>query len=165
MTRLNKISLTALAGLLALSLAPAARAATATDTFEVKTKVKTTCTIVATDIVLPDYDPTDASPLVATSNALEVRCSKGTGYTVYLVSTGTVATSGVRRMTSSGAETLQYTLSTSTGSAVDNITAFTTGTRTTNAALTIPVKVTVAAQQDVTGGADFADTVTSNIDF
>jgi spore coat protein U-like protein len=164
MTRHNKLSLSTLASLLALSLAPAAHAAP-TDTFEVKTKVKEVCSIVASDIVLPEYDPTDAADLTQTSDALEVRCSKGTTYTVYLVSTGTVVSSGVRTMKSAANESLTYTLSPSAGTAVDNDDAFASGTSTTNAPMTLPVTVTVAALQDVTALADFSDTVTSNVDF
>jgi spore coat protein U-like protein len=106
------------------------------------------------------------TPLVHTENALTVRCSKGTTYTVYLVSPSTVAASGVRELSATGGEKLQYTLTAVDGTTVvNNTAAFATALRDSNAAIPLPVKVTVAAEQNVTAGAEFSETVTSNINF
>lgn len=94
----------AMAALL-LAASPAARAATATTTFNVSATVQTSCAVSAADLAFGTYDAASATDATATST-VTVTCSLLTPYTISL-DTGTHAAGSTRRM-GSGASRLSY---------------------------------------------------------
>lgn len=78
---MKKLSLLALA-VLACAAAPA-MAATTTGTFNVTLTVQKACTVNTNDIAFGSHDFVEAGP-VNVSSTINVKCTKGTGYTVAL---------------------------------------------------------------------------------
>lgn len=95
---------------LALSVPlPSARAATATDTFQVTATIADVCSVDANDLNFGTYNPFSGTALDG-STTLIVACTLTTAYTVGLdAGTGTGATVAVRKMLN-GANALNYSL-------------------------------------------------------
>jgi len=90
---------------LALALPTLVRAASSTDSFEVRARVQPDCAVVASDIDFGVYDP---SRKAEATGDLEIYCTKHTEYSIYL-GPGENGTIPDRRM-SNGRETLPYNL-------------------------------------------------------
>ena len=90
--------LTGLSAGILLALAGGAQAATKTDTFVVSATVNANCFIDATDLTFPGFD--GSVDVLGTSN-IEVRCSSGAAYNLYL-NVGTAGGSFASRALSDG---------------------------------------------------------------
>ena len=149
----------------ALAAAGSASALTATTTFQVTATVQKVCSVTATALAFGNYTP--GAGAIPGNSTLNVKCTKGTTFTVAL-DKGTTAggTSAQRLMTAGGADRLQYNLYTTAAFATlfgDGTTgAVGSGTGTglaTNVALTVFGNLPdSAANQAVTPGA-YADTI------
>ena len=100
-------TLTGLTAGVLLALAGGAQAATKTDTFVVSATVAANCFVTAEDMTFLGFD--GSADVTATSD-IDVRCSNGSGYSLYLnVGTGG-GSFATREMAGSGAPTLAYNL-------------------------------------------------------
>jgi spore coat protein U-like protein len=89
--------------------APAALAATVTDTFQVTATVLSVCSVTATDLAFGNYDASSGTPNDATST-VSATCTPSETYDIAIdVGSGSGATFANRKMTS-GANTLNYSL-------------------------------------------------------
>ena len=104
------VSVFALAGLAALTVASASNAATATSSFQVNLTIQGECKVQSTSNVnFGSRGVIDAN--VDTTNAIGVQCTNSTPYTVALsAGGGSGATVGTRKMTSAANDTVNYTL-------------------------------------------------------
>jgi spore coat protein U-like protein len=160
----------ALATALGALLLPArpAHAASASQNFQVTATVAKECTITASDIGFGTYDPVtanDAAP-IDTTGTINVRCTKGTAYTVGLSQGGNY--SGGRRMIGGGgADYLSYELYTDNaggtlwGTSAPNLVG---GTAANKAAIPLTVYARLPGNQDVPQGS-YADTVAAIVNF
>jgi spore coat protein U-like protein len=99
--------LTGLSAGVLLALAGGAQAATKTDTFVVSAVVNANCFVAATDMTFPGFDGSADVP--GTSN-VEVRCTSGAPYDLYLnVGTGG-GSFATRELTDGAGPTLAYNL-------------------------------------------------------
>lgn len=143
-----------------------ARAATATDTFQVTATVPNECIISATDLAFGNYSVTVGAAVSGSTN-LSVTCSGGTAYSVSLnAGSGSGATVSIRKMTS-GANSLNYSLYRDAshtlvwGQTVGTDTVAGTGN---GSAQSITVYGRIAASQAAAAGS-YADTVTATVTF
>ena len=146
----------------ALPLSQAA-AATATTTFSVTAQVVTTCSVTATNMAFGNYSGV-ALPATATLNAT---CSTGTPYTIGLnAGTGTGATITKRKMHSTGAELLNYTLSKDAAHTINwgNTAADTVPGTGNGAVQPLTVFGQIPAGQFIQSGA-YSDTITVTLTF
>lgn len=105
----RKKTIATLCAIAAPLAAPAAHAATASDTMTVTAIVVQSCQVVANDLSFGAYNPIATTDLDATTT-LDVTCTSGTGYIVSMdAGIGSGATIATRKMTSSG-NTLNYSL-------------------------------------------------------
>ncbi len=97
----------ALAALATLPFSSAAKAATATTTFNVTANIANKCTIAAADLVFGAYDPlvTNAAVPLAVNSTVTVACTKGTVSTIGLDAglNGASAVGTTRAMSGGGA--------------------------------------------------------------
>ena len=99
--------LTGLSAGILLALAGGAQAATKTDTFVVSATVNANCFVDATDMTFPGFD---GSANVAGTSNIEVRCTSGAAYNLYL-NVGTAGGSfAARALSDGGGPTLAYNL-------------------------------------------------------
>lgn len=143
-----------------LGLATSANAATATSNFTVSATVVATCTIGATNLGFGNYTGTQTD----SSSTITVTCTNSTGYTVGLSSgSGTVA---ARKMTS-GAASLNYSLTTDAARA-NNWTDIGGGNVATGtgagSAQTLTVFGRIPGAQYPTPGA-YTDTITATVSY
>ncbi len=97
------------AAVAALSLAaPIADAATATTTFPVTATVLASCSVSAGALAFGNYTP--GSGNVTGSSALQVRCTRGTPYTVALSAGTTTGGTLAQRLMAQTTNSLQYNL-------------------------------------------------------
>lgn len=157
-----KIALIAAAG-----FAVNAFAATASDTFQVKIKITSSCSVAAGAGSVIDFGSqlASATPLQGTSN-VNITCSKKTPYTIGLLpSNANTAGAGVMgSLVISPADTVAYQLRQVTGAAGavwGNIAGNTVAGTGTGAAIATPVFATVASANSTP--ADYIDTVTVNV--
>jgi spore coat protein U-like protein len=148
----------------ALLAAPAfAFAATpVTNTFKVSAEVKSACTVSATDIVIPSYDPNAAAPTTQTGT-VSVTCTKGTPYTTTLSST-----SGFK-LTGPGNVTLAYQIFQGSGTGGTVWANATTsnpyaGSAPSKAPVAYLATASIAPGQDVAAGI-YVDTVTVTVNY
>jgi spore coat protein U-like protein len=152
-------------------LAPVGHAATATTTFPVTATVLATCNVSAGALAFGNYTP--GTGPVTSSSTLQVRCTRGTPYTVALNAGTTTGGTLAQRLMAPAATPLQYNLFTTN--------AYTTvwgdgtgGTATqagTGAGLGTATSFTVfgrlpdsATNQDVATGS-FSDTITVTVTY
>ena len=168
MSKFSRIAAVLGISLSAIVMAGAARAATATATFNVTATVNATCTISAANLNFGTYSPASGSPTVGSTN-LTAQCTNGTPYQISL-SAGTTkgATIGTRLMTN-GTSTLSYNLFTNSSDTTifgDGTTSgSTTASGTGNGnAQTIPVYGAIPAGQFVSPGS-YSDSITATISY
>lgn len=147
-----------------LAAAGTANAATATTTFGVSATVLKTCSVTANPLGFGNYTP-GAGALTA-NTTVNVKCTKGTAFTVALNGGTTTGGNITQRLMTNGTDTLQYNLYT-TGALATLFGDGTTGATMpgTGTGLATNVAVSVfgslpdnAANQAVSTGA-YADTV------
>ncbi|MFM2287330.1 MAG: hypothetical protein RL684_473 [Pseudomonadota bacterium] len=157
--------LTISAAVAALAAAGSASALTATSTFQVTATVQKVCSVSAATLAFGNYTP--GAGAVNANTTLNVKCTKGTTFTVALdKGTTTGGTITQRLMTAGGADTLQYNLYTTAafatlfGDGTTGVTQPGTGTGlATNVALTVFGNLPdSAANQAVTPGS-YADLI------
>lgn len=100
--------LTATMAATALAAAGSASAATVTTTFGVTATVLKTCSVAANPLGFGNYTP-GAGPLAA-NTTVNVKCTKGTPFTVALNGGTTTGGTIAQRLMSNGTDTLQYNL-------------------------------------------------------
>jgi spore coat protein U-like protein len=165
MRRSSKIAVavaTVAAAALGVGLAPrSAEAATAASTFTVTANVLTACTIASTNITA-NYDPNATVATTQTGN-VTLRCTRGTGYSVGLVSAhGWTMTNG--------ADTLSYSILQGATTTPWTTASPVTGTNTGTFLVPINLVATLSIPpgQDVPGtvaGLPYTDTVTATVTF
>jgi len=133
-----------------------------TNTFKVSAEVKSVCTVSATDIVIPSYDPNAAAPTTQTGT-VNVTCTRGTPYTTTLSST-----TGFK-LTGPGGATLAYQIFQGSGTGGTVWANATTsnpyaGSAPSRAAVAYLATASIAAAQDVAAGI-YADTVTVTVNY
>jgi spore coat protein U-like protein len=148
----------------ALSLVPAAQAATATTTFAVTATVQATCTVTATALGFGTYVPSAAS---AATSTISVTCTNTTPYNVGLnagVASGATVTN--RSMTGPGSALLNYALTSDSGHTTNwgNSTGSWVGGTGNGSAQALTVYGQVAAGQYVAPGA-YSDTITATVNY
>jgi spore coat protein U-like protein len=129
-----------------------------TNTFKVSAEVKPACTVSATDIVIPSYDPNAVAP---TNQTVSVTCTKNTTYSTTLSST-----SGFK-LTGPGNVTLAYQIfqgAGTTGTVWANATTSNpyAGSAPSKAPVAYLATASIDAGQDVPAGL-YVDTVTVTV--
>ena len=105
--------LTATMAATALAAAGSAGAATATTTFGVTATVLKTCSVAANPLGFGNYTP--GAGALAANTTVNVKCTKGTTFTVGLNGGTTTGGTISQRLMSNGTDTLQYNLYTTAG--------------------------------------------------
>ena len=162
--------LTATFAAAALAAAGNAGAATTTTTFGVSATVLKTCSVTANPLAFGSYTP--GAGALAVNTAVNVRCTKGTTFTVALNGGTTAGGTITQRLMTNGTDTLQYNLYTTAafatlfGDGTTGVTMPGTGT-----GLATAVALTVfgslpdnAANQAVSTGA-YADTINVTVTY
>ena len=156
--------ITASLAVAALVAAGSASALTATTSFSVTATVLKTCSATATTLGFGNYTP--GTGALTANTTINVKCTKGTGFTVALdkgtTATGTIA----QRLMTNGTDTLQYNLFTTAafatifGDGTTGVTQAGTGTGLASAvALTVYGSLPDSTlNQGVSTGA-YADTI------
>jgi spore coat protein U-like protein len=164
MRRATKIALaasTVAAAALAVVLAPrSVDAATAQASFTVTAVVPTACTIGATNISVPNYNPNAGAAATATGT-VTLTCTRGTPYTVALASARGWQLSDAAVPTP---HLLSYAVLQGAGPNPWNATQTITGTAPSRAAIPLVATASIAAGQDVPVGT-YTDTVTATVTF
>jgi len=161
---MRKLLLTTTLAAAALVAAGTASALTATTTFGVSATVLKTCSVAANALAFGNYTP--AAGALAVNTTVNVKCTKGTTFTVALNGGATAGGTITQRLMTNGTDNLQYNLyttaafSTLFGDGTTGVTMPGTGT-----GLATAVAVTVfgslpdnATNQGVSTGA-YVDTV------
>lgn len=148
-----------------LAAAGSAHAATATTTFQVTATVLKACSVAASPLAFGNYTP--GAGAVNANTTINVKCTKGTGFTVAL-DKGTTAGGAIsqRLMTAGGADTLQYNLYTTAafasvfGDGTTGVTQPGTGTGlASNVAVTVYGNLPDNANNQGVTPAAYADTI------
>ena len=105
--------LTATMAAAALAASGTASAAVATTTFGVSATVLKTCSVAAAALGFGNYTP--AGGALAANTTVNVKCTKGTTFTVALNGGTTAGGTITQRLMSNGTDTLQYNLYTTAG--------------------------------------------------
>ncbi len=154
------------AAVAALAAAGPASAINATTSFQVTATVQKVCSVTAAALGFGNYTP--GAGAVTGNTTLNVKCTKGTIFTVALdKGTTTGGTIAQRLMTAGGADTLQYNLYTTAGFASifgDGLTGGVTqaGTGTglaTNVAFTVFGNLPDSAANQAVTPATYTDTI------
>jgi spore coat protein U-like protein len=166
---MRKILLATLAGV-GLTAAGAANALVATTTFGVSATVRKTCSVAASALGFGNYTPSAGA--LAANTTVNVKCTKGTPFTVALNGGTTTGGTITQRLMTNGTDTLQYNLYT-TGAFATLFGDGTTGSTMpgTGIGLATAVALTVfgslpdsAANQAVSTGA-YADTISVTVTY
>jgi spore coat protein U-like protein len=166
---MRKILLATLAGV-GLTAAGTASALVATTTFGVSATVLKTCSVAANALGFGNYTP--AAGALAANTTVNVKCTKGTPFTVALNGGTTTGGTITQRLMTNGTDTLQYNLYTS-GAFATLFGDGTTGSTMpgTGIGLATAVALTVfgslpdsAANQAVSTGA-YADTISVTVTY
>jgi spore coat protein U-like protein len=154
------------ASLVAASLAAAgaANAATATTTFGVSATVLKTCSVTANPLGFGNYTP--GAGALAANTTVNVKCTKGTPFTVALNGGTTTGGNITQRLMTNGTDTLQYNLYTTAafatlfGDGTTGSTAPGTGTGLASAvAVTVFGSLPDNATNQAVSTGSYADTV------
>lgn len=155
-----KLFLTVITMMAILMFSIGAMAATSTATFNVTATAASNCRITGTtNVAFGDYDPTNATPADAMGN-MTFRCTKGTTYWLYIT--------GTRSMSSTPAgETLNFELYTDAArTASFPLVKTGAGTSSANNAAQIQnIYGRIPAEQDVTAGRTFLQTLTATVEY
>ena len=162
--------LTATMAATALAAAGSASAATATTTFGVTATVLKTCSVAAAALGFGNYTP--GSGALAANTTVNVKCTKGTTFTVALNGGTTAGGTITQRLMTNGTDTLQYNLYTTAafatlfGDGTTGVTMPGTGTGIATAvALTVFGSLPDnATNQNVSTGA-YADTINVTVTY
>ena len=162
--------LTATMAATALVAAGSASAATATTTFGVTATVLKTCSVAAAALGFGNYTP--GSGALAANTTVNVKCTKGTTFTVALNGGTTAGGTITQRLMTNGTDTLQYNLYTTAafatlfGDGTTGVTMPGTGTGIATAvALTVFGSLPDnATNQNVSTGA-YADTINVTVTY
>lgn len=162
--------LTATMAATALAAAGSASAATVTTTFGVTATVLKTCAVAANPLAFGNYTP--GSGALSANTTVNVKCTKGTTFSVALNGGTTTGGTIAQRLMSNGTDTLQYNLYTTAAFATvfgDGTTGATmpgTGTGVATAvALTVFGNLPDnATNQNVSTGA-YADTINVTVTY
>lgn len=164
------MGLTILGVLLISSASVAQTSKTATANLQVSTSVAKNCTITATPVVFPAYEPIGAnasSPDDSTAGGLTVTCTKGASTTIGL-GIGSHANGTTMRMSDGGTNYLEYALYSNEartavwGNAAPNL--VTPALAPSKDARTFSVYGRIAGNQDVPEG-NYDDTVVATVNF
>lgn len=154
--------ITASLAVAALAAASSAGAVTTSTSFSVTATVLKTCSATASTLAFGNYTP--GAGAVAANTTLNVKCTKGTGFTVALDkgANGTIA----QRLMTNGTDSLQYNLFTSNtfttifGDGTTGVTQAGTGTGlATNVALTVFGSLPDNATNQAVSPGSYTDTV------
>jgi spore coat protein U-like protein len=148
----------------ALAAAGTASALTATTSFSVTATVLKTCSTTATTLGFGNYTP--GTGALTANTTVNVKCTKGTGFTVALdkgtTATGTIA----QRLMTNGTDTLQYNLFTTAafatifGDGTTGVTQAGTGTGlASNVALTVFGSLPDNAANQAVSPGSYTDTI------
>ena len=164
--------LTATMAAAALAVAGTAGAAIATTTFGVSATVLKLCLVSANPLGFGNYTPTGGA--LAVNTTVNVRCTKGTTFTVALDKGTTVGGTIAQRLMTNGTDTLQYNLYTTAAFATifgDGVTGSTMPGTGNGMAVASAVAVAVfgqlpdsVANQAVSTGA-YADTINVTVTY
>ncbi len=156
--------ITASLAVAALVAAGSASALTATTSFSVSATVLKTCSATASTLGFGNYTP--GTGALSANTTINVKCTKGTGFTVALdkgtTATGTIA----QRLMTNGTDTLQYNLYTTAafatifGDGTTGVTQAGTGTGlANNVALTVFGSLPDNAANQAVSPGSYADTI------
>ena len=153
---------------LALLVASAAQAGTATASLNVTSTVSGNCTISTTPVAFGAYDPVGTNATTPSNNTgtVSISCTKGTTTPISL-DLGANATGSTRRMTD-GTDYLTYELYQDTGRTTvwgaSGSAQYTPAVSPGKAARAFTIFAQIAAGQDV-GAGSYTDTVTATVNF
>jgi spore coat protein U-like protein len=148
----------------ALAAAGTASALTANASFSVTATVLKTCSATASTLGFGNYTP--GTGALAANTTVNVKCTKGTGFTVALDKGTTTGGTIANRLMTNGTDTLQYNLFTTAafatifGDGTTGVTQAGTGTGlATNVALTVFGSLPDSAPNQAVAPGSYTDTI------